>query len=208
MVAKDIPATRQHQKMKQATLRKVLRRYREEVSAVRPMGRSKTSSIRFLEKCKIARMTACEIRSSDIIAHVRSRRQSGAGPSTANNDIVWLRVILRSWAWSSTTGALPSAARPMSPSSRRNTTRPTASLLRPTVAESDSCSRLDPQVYREQTSASSRLATRSTTLFSVSSRSWERETISATSASSVTRSGMRGPPVGPAGPKNQYGSVD
>ena len=95
MVAKDIPATRQHQKMKQATLRKVLRRYREEVSAVRPMGRSKTSNIRFLEKCKIARMTACEIRSSDIITHVRSRRQRGAGPSTANNDIVWLRVILR-----------------------------------------------------------------------------------------------------------------
>ncbi len=40
-------------------------------------------------------MTACEIKSSDIITHVRSRRQSGAGPSTTNNDIVWLRVILR-----------------------------------------------------------------------------------------------------------------
>ena len=59
------------------------------------MGRSKTSHIRFLEKCQIAKMTACEIKSSDIIAHVRSRRQAGAGPSTANNDIVWLRVIMR-----------------------------------------------------------------------------------------------------------------
>ena len=59
------------------------------------MGRSKMSNIRFLEKCEIAKMTACEIKSSDIIAHVRSRRQSGAGPSTANNDIIWLRVILR-----------------------------------------------------------------------------------------------------------------
>jgi len=38
--------------MKQATLRHVLRRYREEISAVRPMGRSKTSDIQFLEKCK------------------------------------------------------------------------------------------------------------------------------------------------------------
>ena len=27
-------------------------------------------------------MTACEIKSSDIIAHVRSRRQPGAGPYT------------------------------------------------------------------------------------------------------------------------------
>ena len=59
------------------------------------MGRSKTSHIQFLEKCEIARMTACEIKSSDILNHVRSRRQTGAGPSTANNDIVWLRVILR-----------------------------------------------------------------------------------------------------------------
>jgi len=93
--AKKIPAPKRSLKLTQATLRKVLEKYREDVSELRPMGRSKTSSIRFLEKCGIARMTACEIKSSDIIAHVRSRRQSGAGPSTANNDIVWLRVILR-----------------------------------------------------------------------------------------------------------------
>ena len=93
--ASESPATKRTPSMTQATLRNVLLKYREEVSEVRPMGRSKTSHIRFLEKCEIARMTTCEIKSSDIIAHVRSRRQSGAGPSTANNDIVWLRVILR-----------------------------------------------------------------------------------------------------------------
>ena len=92
---KESPVAKRPQRAKQATLRSVLQEYREEVSEVRPMGRSKTSHIRFLEKCEFARMTACEIKSSDIIAHVRSRRQSGAGPSTANNDIVWLRVILR-----------------------------------------------------------------------------------------------------------------
>jgi integrase len=69
--AKKIPAPKRSRKLTQATLRTVL------------------------EKCEIARMTTCEIKSSDIIAHVRARRQSGAGPSTANNDIVWLRVILR-----------------------------------------------------------------------------------------------------------------
>jgi integrase len=93
--AKKVPTAKHSLKLKKATLRKVLQKYREDVSEVRPMGRSKTSNIRFLEKCGIAKMTACEIKSSDIIAHVRSRRQSGAGPSTANNDIVWLRVILR-----------------------------------------------------------------------------------------------------------------
>jgi len=78
-----------------AKLGKVLERYRTEVSEVRPMGRSKTSNIRFLEKCEIAKMTACDIKPSDIISHIRSRRKHGAGPSTANNDIIWLRVILR-----------------------------------------------------------------------------------------------------------------
>ena len=93
--AKSVPAAKRSLNLTQASLRKVLEKYREDVSEVRPMGRSKTSNIRFLEKCEIAKMTACEIKSSDIIAHVRSRRRSGAGPSTANNDIVWLRVILR-----------------------------------------------------------------------------------------------------------------
>jgi hypothetical protein len=59
------------------------------------MGRTKTSHIRFLEKSGIAKMLVCDIETADIIEHIRSRRQSGAGPSTANNDIIWLRVILR-----------------------------------------------------------------------------------------------------------------
>ena len=52
-------------KRKQLALRgplhKILLKYRQEVSEIRPMGRSK----------------------------------SGAGPSTVNNDLVWLRIILR-----------------------------------------------------------------------------------------------------------------
>ena len=55
--AKESPTAKRPQRVKQATLRHVLRRYREEVSEVRPMGRSKTSHIRFLEKREIARMT-------------------------------------------------------------------------------------------------------------------------------------------------------
>ncbi len=94
-LAKERPVAKRPVRPKRETLRSFLRKYREEISEVRPMGRSKTSHIRFLEKCQIAKMTACEIKSSDIIAHVRSRRQAGAGPSTANNDIVWLRVIMR-----------------------------------------------------------------------------------------------------------------
>jgi integrase len=77
------------------TLRDILKKYREEVSEVRPMGRSKASHIKFLEKTRIAHIDALQLKSSDLIAHIRARRQAGAGPSTANNDLVWLRVILR-----------------------------------------------------------------------------------------------------------------
>ncbi|MEX2495569.1 MAG: tyrosine-type recombinase/integrase, partial [Woeseia sp.] len=30
-----------------------------------------------------------------LIQHVRERRKSGAGPATVNNDLIWLRIILR-----------------------------------------------------------------------------------------------------------------
>lgn len=59
------------------------------------MGRSKTASIRFLEKLPIAGIPVRDLRTSDLIQHVRERRKSGAGPSTVNNDLIWLRVILR-----------------------------------------------------------------------------------------------------------------
>jgi len=94
-LAKIEPIRKPPRTLGNAKLRTILQKYRKEVSEVRPMGRTKTSHICFLEKCEIARIPACEIETSDIIAHTRSRRQAGAGPSTANNDIVWLRVILR-----------------------------------------------------------------------------------------------------------------
>ena len=76
-------------------LKDVLQRYLDEVSVLRPIGRTKDSAIRHLQKCEIAKLPVDELSSSRIISHVHSRRLSGAGPSTANNDIVWLRVILR-----------------------------------------------------------------------------------------------------------------
>ena len=80
---------------KQKRLSDIFKRYRIEVSEVRPMGRSKTSHIRMMEKCALARLAPEDVRSSDIIAHIRGRRQSGAGPATVNNDLVWLRVVMR-----------------------------------------------------------------------------------------------------------------
>ena len=76
-------------------LHKILLKYRKEVSEIRPMGRSKSAHIKFLEKTSLANIDVADIKSSDLIEHVRLRRKSGAGPSTVNNDLVWLRIILR-----------------------------------------------------------------------------------------------------------------
>ena len=94
-LSKQEPTVRRSLGIRNPKLKNILQKYREEVSEFRPFGRSKDSHIRFLEKCAIARMPPCDIKASDIISHIRQRRQAGAGPSTANNDIVWLRVILR-----------------------------------------------------------------------------------------------------------------
>ncbi|MDH3747744.1 MAG: hypothetical protein OER97_06015, partial [Gammaproteobacteria bacterium] len=76
-------------------LHKILLKYRKEVSEIRPMGRSKSAHIKFLEKTSLANIDVGDIESSDLIEHVRARRKSGAGPATVNNDLVWLRIILR-----------------------------------------------------------------------------------------------------------------
>ena len=89
------PVRRPPRTLANTRLANILKKYRREVSEVRPMGRTKTSHIRFLEKSQLARMQVSDIETADIIEHIRSRRQAGAGPSTANNDIIWLRVILR-----------------------------------------------------------------------------------------------------------------
>ena len=94
-LAEAAPQTNDRRPVANMTLRELLKRYRDEVSEVRPIGRSKASNIRYLEKCDISRIDAVDLKSSDLIAHIRARRKNGAGPSTANNDLIWLRVILR-----------------------------------------------------------------------------------------------------------------
>lgn len=94
-LANSAPGKRDRQPGGGTTLRALLRKYREEVSEIRPIGRSKASSIRYLEKCDISRKDPLDLKPSDLIAHIRARRQRGAGPSTANNDLVWLRVVMR-----------------------------------------------------------------------------------------------------------------
>ncbi len=61
---------RQHQALVDS-LRRILAKYRKEVSEVRPMGRSKTAHIKFLENSELASFDVRDIKTSDLIAHVR-----------------------------------------------------------------------------------------------------------------------------------------
>ena len=56
-------------------------------------GRSKITSLNALKSEPIAGRPWESLRASDWIEHVMMRRNSGAGPSTVANDLIWARVV-------------------------------------------------------------------------------------------------------------------
>jgi len=70
-------------------------RYLVEVRALRPMGRTKDSALRFLLGQPVARLAAIEVTDRDLVEHINSRRLAGVAASTAQQDIAWLRVLFK-----------------------------------------------------------------------------------------------------------------
>lgn len=58
-------------------------------------GRTKQTSLEQLRGTDIAQVAATELTTQSLIDHVRKRREGGAGPATAMNDLVWLGVVMR-----------------------------------------------------------------------------------------------------------------
>lgn len=77
------------------TLGQAIRRYRKEYATVDQWGRSKRADLARLEAMPIARLPFARLTSAHLIDHVRARREAGAGPATAGNDLVWLRVLAK-----------------------------------------------------------------------------------------------------------------
>lgn len=75
------------------TLGQAIRRYRLEYATRDQWGRSKRADLARLENTPLARLPMARISSANLIDHVRARRDGGAGPATAGNDLVWLRVL-------------------------------------------------------------------------------------------------------------------
>ncbi|WP_363800580.1 site-specific integrase [Lysobacter firmicutimachus] len=81
---------------KGATLAELLKWYGKDIKELTPWGRTKEADLKRLAGYEIAKKNVLRLTTADYIAHVEARRRDGAGPATANNDLIWLRQVLRS----------------------------------------------------------------------------------------------------------------
>lgn len=79
------------------TVGQVLEWYREDFDGLSKFGPSKLSHVNYLiNHPDLAELDAIELNSGQLVDHVRRRRLGGAGPSTVQNDLIWLRGAFRS----------------------------------------------------------------------------------------------------------------
>lgn len=81
---------------KGATLAELLEWYGKDIKELTPWGRTKEADLKRLAGYEIAKKNVLRLTTADYIGHVEARRRDGAGPATANNDLIWLRQVLRS----------------------------------------------------------------------------------------------------------------
>lgn len=76
------------------TVGDLIRRYIDEFAPPGKYGRSKQFDLQKLLTADIAGYQADTLQASDFVDHIRWRLGQGVKPQTANNDLVWLRVVL------------------------------------------------------------------------------------------------------------------
>ncbi|WP_339064796.1 site-specific integrase [Teredinibacter turnerae] len=78
------------------TVGQVLEWYKADYHTIKGFGRTKLNSIdQLIAYTSLAELNALTLTSGQLVQHVRRRRAEGTGPSTVNNDLVWLRVAMR-----------------------------------------------------------------------------------------------------------------
>ncbi|SDK77357.1 Phage integrase family protein [Modicisalibacter muralis] len=80
-------------KWKQVTFREAIERYIHEFA--QDAGRSKRATIEQLLRFPIAEVEVTHLNSESVIEHAVMRRNMGIRPSTINQDIIWIGIILR-----------------------------------------------------------------------------------------------------------------
>lgn len=77
------------------TLADLIENYISEYSEVLRFGRSKEMDFKRLKNEPISHIACKELTSGKLIDHIKKRVKSGVKPQTANNDIVWINVLLK-----------------------------------------------------------------------------------------------------------------
>jgi integrase len=76
------------------TLATLIRWYIDTFETISPWQRSKQSALEYLEGHPIGQLDPLTVTADVLINHIRQRRLGGAGPSTAANDLIWIRIVL------------------------------------------------------------------------------------------------------------------
>jgi hypothetical protein len=82
-VALENPAALIQATAEEQSLSQLIRWYIDQFAKMSQWQRTKQSQLEFLEKHPIGRSNALTLTAAELIDHVRSRRATGAGPSTA-----------------------------------------------------------------------------------------------------------------------------
>lgn len=77
------------------TLAALIRWYIDTFKPIAGWGRTKQTTLEFLEKHAMGKRNVLELTAAELIDHVRKRRASGTGPATAGGDLTWIGVVLR-----------------------------------------------------------------------------------------------------------------
>lgn len=77
-----------------STVAALIDRYVDEFQSLQNWGRTKEHHLRLLKKL-VGQWDAVLLTTEQVISHVRQRRIDGTGASTVNNDLIWLRTVLK-----------------------------------------------------------------------------------------------------------------
>jgi integrase len=94
-VALENPVTLTRLRHGAPTLAELIRWYIDTFESISRWQRSKQTHLEFLERHALGKSNAITLTSADLIRHVQSRREAGAGPATVINDLIWIGVVLR-----------------------------------------------------------------------------------------------------------------
>lgn len=77
------------------TLEDLTNRYIREFEKTAGWGKTKAADLRHLRQYHIAQQPVVQLKAADFIEHARLRRATGIAACTANNDLIWWRIIYK-----------------------------------------------------------------------------------------------------------------